>query len=163
MNGWMPSPRPRKLLSNLGIPDAMHQVPMKQLEASEKVRVPAAQALFGNPVSCSLTNRRTIWTSRPACGLRISFMNSRTQPSSCRMTPFPRPGRTHIADIDYGKIQLFTGNFSFWSNPASSRSAEERGEQGYRSRRKELSFYRAVQRERVQSRQLRRAKSFWKN
>ena len=49
MSGWDAEPEAAKLLSDLGIPDAMHQVPMKQLEASEKVRVLLAQALFGNP------------------------------------------------------------------------------------------------------------------
>jgi ATPase subunit of ABC transporter with duplicated ATPase domains len=143
MNGWDAEPEAAKLLSNLGIPDAMHQVPMKQLEASEKVRVLLAQALFGNPDVLLLdepTNHLDVETCMWLEDFLYEFKNTAIVVSHDRH--FLDRVCTHIADIDYGKIQLFTGNFSFWSE-SSQLALRQKSEanKDIEARRKELQAF----------------------
>lgn len=143
MNGWDAEPEAAKLLSNLGIPDAMHQVPMKQLEASEKVRVLLAQALFGNPDVLLLdepTNHLDVETCMWLEDFLYEFKNTAIVVSHDRH--FLDRVCTHIADIDYGKIQLFTGNFSFWmeSSQLALRQKQE-ANKDTEARRKELQAF----------------------
>jgi ATPase subunit of ABC transporter with duplicated ATPase domains len=143
MNGWDAEPEAAKLLSNLGIPDAMHQVPMKQLEASEKVRVLLAQALFGNPDVLLLdepTNHLDVETCMWLEDFLYEFKNTAIVVSHDRH--FLDRVCTHIADIDYGKIQLFSGNFSFWSE-SSQLALRQKSEanKDIEARRKELQAF----------------------
>jgi ATPase subunit of ABC transporter with duplicated ATPase domains len=143
MNGWDAEPEAAKLLSNLGIPDAMHQVPMKQLEASEKVRVLLAQALFGNPDVLLLdepTNHLDVETCMWLEDFLYEFKNTAIVVSHDRH--FLDRVCTHIADIDYGKIQLFTGNFTFWSE-SSQLALRQKSEanKDIEARRKELQAF----------------------
>ncbi len=143
MSGWDAEPEAAKLLSDLGIPDALHQVPMKQLEASEKVRVLLAQALFGNPDVLLLdepTNHLDVETCMWLEDFLYEFKNTAIVVSHDRH--FLDRVCTHIADIDYGKIQLFTGNFSFWSE-SSQLALRQKTESNkdIEARRKELQAF----------------------
>ncbi len=143
MNGWDAEPEAAKLLSDLGIPAALHQVPMKQLEANEKVRVLLAQALFGNPDVLLLdepTNHLDVETCMWLEDFLYDFKNTAIVVSHDRH--FLDRVCTHIADIDYGKIQLYTGNFTFWSE-SSQLALRQRNEanKDIEARRKELQAF----------------------
>jgi len=143
MSGWDAEPEAAKLLSNLGVPDRLHQVPMKQLEASEKVRVLLAQALFGNPDVLLLdepTNHLDVETCMWLEDFLYEFKNTAIVVSHDRH--FLDRVCTHIADIDYGKIQLFAGNFSFWSE-SSQLALRQKNEanKDIEARRKELQAF----------------------
>ncbi|HOG23105.1 MAG TPA: ATP-binding cassette domain-containing protein [Candidatus Omnitrophota bacterium] len=143
MNGWDAEPEAAKLLSDLGIPDARHQVPMKQLESNEKVRVLLAQALFGNPDVLLLdepTNHLDVETCLWLEDFLYEFKNTAIVVSHDRH--FLDRVCTHIADIDYGKIQLYAGNFSFWVE-SSQLALRQRTEtnKDIAARRKELQEF----------------------
>ncbi len=115
MNGWDAESDAAKLLSYLGIPEELNQLPMKQLEAGQKVRVLLAQALFGNPDILLLdepTNHLDVETSMWLEEFLCNFDNLAIVVSHDRH--FLDKVCTHIADIDYGKIQLYPGNYTFW-------------------------------------------------
>jgi len=116
---------------------------MKQLEASEKVRVLLAQALFGNPDVLLLdepTNHLDVETCMWLEDFLYEFKNTAIVVSHDRH--FLDRVCTHIADIDYGKIQLFTGNFSFWSE-SSQLALRQKNEanKDTEARRKELQAF----------------------
>ena len=115
LNGWDAESEAGSLLEGLGIETAIHHTLMSDLEASQKVRVLLAQALFGNPDILLLdepTNhldRKTIaWLE----DFLFNFKNTVIVVSHDRH--FLDNVCTHIADIDFGKIQVFTGNYTFW-------------------------------------------------
>ncbi len=115
MNGYEADSEAAKLLSGLGIPDSMHEMKMKELDGSQKVRVLLAQALFGNPDILLLdepTNNLDVETVEWLEDFLYDFKNTVIVVSHDRH--FLDKVCTHIADIDFGKITLFTGNFSFW-------------------------------------------------
>lgn len=141
--GWNAESDSAKLLSGLGIEEALHTAQMKQLEAGEKVRVLLAQALFGNPDILLLdepTNHldvdSCIWLEEFLC----NFNNTAIVVSHDRH--FLDKVCTHIADIDFGKIKLHPGNYSFWSE-ASQLAARQRGEANKKieDQRKELKEF----------------------
>ena len=124
MHGWDAEPEAAKLLSDLGIPDKLHEVPMKQLEAGQKVRVLLAQALFGNPDILLLdepTNHLDVETSMWLEEFLCDFENTAIVVSHDRH--FLDKVCTHIADIDFGKIKLYTGNYTFWSEASQLAAA----------------------------------------
>ena len=103
------------LLTGLGIPVEKHQLPMKELEADEKVRVLLAQALFGNPDILLMdepTNHLDHKSIKWLEDFLYDFENVVIVVSHDRH--FLDRVCTHIADIDYGKITMYTGNYSFW-------------------------------------------------
>jgi len=115
LDGWNAESDAAKLLSDLGITEQFHGVEMKQLEEGQKVRVLLAQALFGNPDILLLdepTNHLDIENCVWLEGFLSNFKNTAIVVSHDRH--FLDKVCTHIADIDYGKIQLYPGNFSFW-------------------------------------------------
>ncbi len=115
MNGWDAESEAAQLLSNLGVNEEYHQMQMKQLEAGLKVRVLLAQALFGNPDILLLdepTNQLDVETCMWLEDFLIEFENVAIVVSHDRH--FLDKVCTHVADIDYGKIQLFPGNYTFW-------------------------------------------------
>ncbi len=115
LDGWNAESDAAKLLSDLGITEQFHGVEMKQLEGGQKVRVLLAQALFGNPDILLLdepTNHLDIENCVWLEGFLSNFKNTAIVVSHDRH--FLDKVCTHIADIDYGKIQLYPGNFSFW-------------------------------------------------
>jgi len=116
LEGWNADSDAAKLLSNLGIRPEFHDVEMKQLEAGQKVRVLLAQALFGNPDILLLdepTNHLDMRTSMWLEDFLGEFENTAIVVSHDRH--FLDKVCTYIADIDFSKIALYAGNFSFWS------------------------------------------------
>ncbi|MDD5424449.1 MAG: ATP-binding cassette domain-containing protein [Candidatus Omnitrophica bacterium] len=115
LDGWNAESDAAKLLSDLGITEEFHGVEMKQLEEGQKVRVLLAQALFGNPDILLLdepTNHLDIENCMWLENFLSNFKNTAVVVSHDRH--FLDKVCTHIADIDYGKIQLYPGNFTFW-------------------------------------------------
>ncbi|MBU1810076.1 MAG: ATP-binding cassette domain-containing protein, partial [Candidatus Omnitrophica bacterium] len=116
LDGWSIEAEAAKLLSNLGVSDELHTQKMKQLDANMKVRVLLAQALVGNPDVLLLdepTNHLDMQTCMWLEEFLIKFNNTTVVVSHDRH--FLDKVCTYIADIDFGKIQLYTGNYSFWS------------------------------------------------
>jgi len=102
-------------LNGLGIPEEMRQKRMKELDGSDKVRVLLAQALFGNPDILLLdepTNQLDLETISWLEHFLSRFQNTVIIVSHDRY--FLNQVCTHVADIDYGKIQIYVGNYDFW-------------------------------------------------
>ncbi len=143
MDGWNAESDAAKLLNNLGIPEQLLSLQMKQLESGQKVRVLLAQALFGNPDILLLdepTNHLDVETSMWLEEFLCNFENTAIVVSHDRH--FLDRVCTHIADIDFGKIQLYTGNFTFWQE-ASQLALRQRGEANKKieDKRKELQDF----------------------
>ncbi len=143
MDGWNAEPEAAKLLSDLGIEDALHTEKMKNLESSQKVRVLLAQALFGNPDILLLdepTNHLDIETCMWLEDFLYDFKNTAIVVSHDRH--FLDRVCTHVADIDFGKIQLYTGNYSFWYE-SSQLALQQRTDANKRieDKRKELQAF----------------------
>src|SRR5574344_493675 len=116
LDGWQAESSAASLLVDLGIPNDLHDKLMSELAGSEKVRVLLAQALFGNPDILLLdepTNHLDLATIEWLEEWLINFQNTVIVVSHDR--EFLDKVCTHIADIDYKTIQLYTGNYSFWS------------------------------------------------
>lgn len=114
MNGWEAESDAAGLLSGLGISEDLHYRKMEEL-GSEKVRVLIAQALFGNPDILLLdepTNDLDINTIRWLEDFLLNFKNTVLVVSHDRH--FLDTVCTHVADIDFGKLQIFSGNYTFW-------------------------------------------------
>ncbi len=115
MNGYEAEAETAVLLSGLGIPEEMRQKRMKELDGSDKVRVLLAQALFGNPDILLLdepTNQLDLQTINWLEHFLSRFQNTVIIVSHDRY--FLNQVCTHVADIDYGKIQVYVGNYDFW-------------------------------------------------
>ena len=115
MNGWEAESDAESLLNGLGIPTEEHHALMKDLTGNQKVKVLLARALFGNP-DILLLDEPTNHLDLDAIGwleeFLINFDNTVIVVSHDRY--FLNKVCTHIADIDYGKIQLYAGNYDFW-------------------------------------------------
>ncbi|KZE55636.1 ABC transporter ATP-binding protein [Brevibacillus parabrevis] len=115
LNGWMAEADAASLLIGLGIPTDLHDKLMKDLSGTEKVRVLLAQALFGNPHILLLdepTNHLDIESIRWLENFLADYENTVIVVSHDRH--FLNKVCTHIADIDFGKIQMYVGNYDFW-------------------------------------------------
>ena len=115
MNGWEAESDAAQLLNGLGIETDLHYAIMKDLSGSEKVKVLLARALFGNPDILLLdepTNHLDLAAIEWLEEFLINFDNTVIVVSHDRY--FLNKVCTHIADIDYGKIQLYAGNYDFW-------------------------------------------------
>ncbi|WP_421879308.1 ABC-F family ATP-binding cassette domain-containing protein [Marinoscillum sp.] len=115
MDGWNAESDAAALLSGLGIKEADHYKVMKDLTNQQKVRILLAQALFGNPDILILdepTNDLDLQTIDWLENYLLDFKNTVIVVSHDRH--FLDTVCTHIADIDFGQIKLFTGNYSFW-------------------------------------------------
>ncbi len=115
MNGWEAESDAATLLNGLGIETDLHYMKMADLTGSQKVKVLLAQALFGNP-DILLLDEPTNHLDLPAIEwleeFLINFDNTIIVVSHDRY--FLNKVCTHTADIDYGKIQLYAGNYDFW-------------------------------------------------
>ena len=115
MNGWEAESDAANLLNGLGIETEYHYSLMKDLTGAQKVKVLLAQALFGNPDILLLdepTNHLDLDAIAWLEEFLINFENTVIVVSHDRY--FLNKVCTHIADIDYGKIQLYAGNYDFW-------------------------------------------------
>ncbi|MCI8597018.1 MAG: ATP-binding cassette domain-containing protein [Lachnospiraceae bacterium] len=115
MDGWEAESDAATLLNGLGIETELHYSTMKDLLGAQKVKVLLAQALFGNPDILLLdepTNHLDLDAIAWLEEFLINFSNTVIVVSHDRY--FLNKVCTHIADIDYGKIQLYAGNYDFW-------------------------------------------------
>lgn len=115
MNGWSAESDAATLLSDLGIKEEFHYTLMKDMSGKQKVRVLLAQALFGKPDNLLLdepTNDLDLETVMWLENYLANYENTVLVVSHDRH--FLDTISTHTVDIDFGKIQLFAGNYSFW-------------------------------------------------
>ncbi len=143
LDGWNAESDAAALLSNLGVPEKYHQTLMKDLEPKIKVRVLLAQALFGNPDVLILdepTNDLDYETVAWLEDFLANYENTVIVVSHDRH--FLDAVCTHIVDIDYGKLNFYTGNYSFWYQ-ASQLAARQRAQQNKKAeeKRKELEEF----------------------
>jgi ATPase subunit of ABC transporter with duplicated ATPase domains len=133
MNGWNAESEASELLGALGVDAALYGLKMKELEAGLKVRVLLAQAIFGNPdillldePTNNLDLNSIMWLEEFLC----EFKNTVIVVSHDRH--FLDKVSTHIADIDFGTIQVYTGNYSFWYQ-ASQLALQQKRDQNRKS------------------------------
>ena len=143
MDGWNAESDAAQLLSNLGIGDHLHHDLVHTLSGKEKVRVLLAQALFGNPEILLLdepTNDLDVETITWLENFLADFQNTVIVVSHDRH--FLDAVCTNIVDIDFSKIQLYTGNYSFWYE-SSQLAARQRSDQNKKmeDKRKELQDF----------------------
>lgn len=115
MDGWNAQSDAAALLSGLGIPEEDHYKDVKELSGNQKVRVLLAQAIFGNPDILILdepTNDLDLNTITWLEDFLLEFKNTVIVVSHDRH--FLDTVSTHIVDIDYKQVKLYTGNYSFW-------------------------------------------------
>ena len=115
LDGWNAESDAATLLNGLGIPTDLHDKRMKEIEAKDKVKVLLAQALFGNPDVLLLdepTNDLDIKTIDWLQNFLIDYDNTVIVVSHDRY--FLNKVCTHIADVDFGKIKVYPGNYDFW-------------------------------------------------
>ena len=115
MDGYTAESDASTMLAELGIEEALHNKPMGSLESGEKVRVLLAQALFGDPDILLLdepTNQLDYMTTIWLENYLLDFKNTVIVVSHDRH--FLNKVCTHIADVDYGTIKVFPGNYAFW-------------------------------------------------
>lgn len=115
MDGWNAESDAAALLSGLNVPEMFHNLLMKDLEGSQKVRVLLAQAIFGDPDVLILdepTNDLDLQSIAWLESFLLDFKNTVLVVSHDRH--FLDTVCTHVADIDFSKIKLYTGNYTFW-------------------------------------------------
>jgi ATPase subunit of ABC transporter with duplicated ATPase domains len=143
MDGWNAESDAANLLSGLGIKEDLHHTLMSELSGKDKVRVLLAQALFGNPEILLLdepTNDLDVETITWLENFLADFQNTVIVVSHDRH--FLDSVCTHIVDIDFSKIQLYTGNYTFWYE-SSQLASRQRADQNKKveDKRKELQEF----------------------
>ncbi|MCB0476192.1 MAG: ATP-binding cassette domain-containing protein [Flavobacteriaceae bacterium] len=143
MNGWNTESDAAALLSSLGIKEEMHYSLMKDMEPRDKVRVLLAQALFGNPdvlIMDEPTNDLDFETIGWLENFLANYENTVIVVSHDRH--FLDAVCTHISDIDFGKINHYSGNYSFWYE-SSQLAARQRSQQNKKAeeKKKELEEF----------------------
>src|SRR6056297_1901992 len=146
MNGWNAESNAASLLSNLGITDDLHYTLMSDLDSKLKVRVLLAQALFGNPdvlIMDEPTNDLDYETISWLEYFLANYDNTVIVVSHDRH--FLDAVCTHISDIDFGKVQLFSGNYTFWYQ-SSQLAARQRSQQKRKAEEKKKELQEFIQR-----------------
>ncbi|AFC23495.1 ABC transporter related protein [Saprospira grandis str. Lewin] len=143
MGGWSAESDAAELLSNLGVAEELHHKPMKELNTSQKVRVLLAQALYGNPDVLILdepTNDLDAETIMWLEDFLADFRNTVIVVSHDRH--FLDAVCTHIADVDRMRINLHTGNYTFWyeSSQLAARQMADKNKKT-EQKRKELTEF----------------------
>lgn len=143
MEGWNAETDAATLLSNLGIDESKHYTKMEDISSEYKVRILLAQALFGNPDVLILdepTNDLDLKTITWLEDFLLDFKNTVIVVSHDRH--FLDTVCTHVCDIDYSKINLFTGNYSFWyqSSQLASRQRADKNKKA-EEKKKELQDF----------------------
>ena len=136
MNGWNADSNAAALLSNLGIPEDLHYTLMADMDSKLKVRVLLAQALFGNPdvlVMDEPTNDLDYETINWLENFLADYENTVIVVSHDRH--FLDSVCTHIGDIDFGKLNLYSGNYTFWYE-SSQLAARQRAQQNKKAEEK---------------------------
>lgn len=136
MEGWNADSDAASLLSGLGIKEDLHQTLMKDLSGKEKVRVLLARALFGNPDNLLLdepTNDLDLETITWLEDYLASYENTVLVVSHDRH--FLDTVCTHVVDIDFGKTEIYTGNYSFWYE-SSQLAARQQAQQNKKAEEK---------------------------
>ncbi|WP_019669505.1 ABC-F family ATP-binding cassette domain-containing protein [Eudoraea adriatica] len=146
MNGWNADSDAATLLSNLGIPEVLHYTLMSEIDSKLKVRVLLAQALFGNPdvlIMDEPTNDLDYETITWLENFLASYDNTVIVVSHDRH--FLDAVCTNIADIDFGKMNSFSGNYSFWYE-SSQLAARQRAQQNKKAEDKAKELQEFIQR-----------------
>ena len=146
MNGWNAESDAAALLSHLEIPEALHHTPMADVDPKLKVRVLLAQALFGNPDVLLMdepTNDLDYHTITWLENFLAHYENTVIVVSHDRH--FLDAVCTHVADIDFGKINLFSGNYTFWYE-SSQLAARQRAQQNKKAEEKAKELQAFIQR-----------------
>jgi ATPase subunit of ABC transporter with duplicated ATPase domains len=146
MNGWNAESDAAALLSNLGISEDLHYKPMSDLDSKLKVRVLLAQALFGNPdvlVMDEPTNDLDYETINWLEHFLADYENLVIVVSHDRH--FLDAVCTHVADIDFGKINMHSGNYTFWYE-SSQLAARQRAQQNKKAEDKAKELQEFIQR-----------------
>ncbi|WP_369049133.1 ABC-F family ATP-binding cassette domain-containing protein [Tenacibaculum sp. UWU-22] len=143
MNGWNADAEAAALLSNLGIKEDLHYALVKDLDGKQKVRVLLAQALFGNPdvlIMDEPTNDLDFETISWLENFLANYDNTVIVVSHDRH--FLDAVCTHISDIDFGKINNYSGNYTFWYE-SSQLAAKQRAQQNKKAedKKKELEEF----------------------
>ncbi|WP_370479635.1 ABC-F family ATP-binding cassette domain-containing protein [Tamlana flava] len=143
MNGWNADSDAAALLSNLGIKEELHYTMMADLDGKQKVRVLLAQALFGNPdvlIMDEPTNDLDYETISWLENFLANYDNCVIVVSHDRH--FLDAVCTHVSDIDFGKINHYSGNYSFWYE-SSQLAAKQRAQQNKKAeeKKKELEEF----------------------
>jgi len=143
LEGWNAETDAATLLSNLGIFESNHELKMKEIPNELKVRVLLAQALFGNPDVLILdepTNDLDLNTITWLEDFLLDFKNTVIVVSHDRH--FLDTVCTHICDIDFSKINLFTGNYSFWyeSSQLATRQRSDKNKKAEEKKKELMDF-----------------------
>ncbi len=143
MDGWNADSNAAALLSNLGIPESLHYTLMKDVDGKQKVRVLIAQALFGNPdvlIMDEPTNDLDYETITWLENFIANYDNCVIVVSHDRH--FLDSVCTHISDIDFGKINHYSGNYTFWYE-SSQLAARQRAQHNKKAeeKKKELQEF----------------------
>lgn len=115
LNGWEAESEAGVMLAGLGIPDSVHQKLMSEMDPGDKVKILLAQALFGQPDILLLdepTNHLDIFAIQWLEEFLYNFQNTVIVVSHDRH--FLNKVCTHMADIDFGKVTVYSGNYEFW-------------------------------------------------
>lgn len=146
MNGWNAESEAAALLSNLGISEDLHYTQMSDIDPKLKVRVLLAQALFGNPdllIMDEPTNDLDYDTISWLEDFLAQYEHTVLVVSHDRH--FLDSVCTHIADIDFGKINLYSGNYTFWYE-SSQLAARQRAQQNKKAEEKAKELQEFIQR-----------------
>jgi ATPase subunit of ABC transporter with duplicated ATPase domains len=146
MNGWNADSEAAELLTNLGVMPAQHHKLVKELSGKEKVKTLLAQALFGNPDILMLdepTNDLDVETISWLENFLADFTNTVIVISHDRH--FLDAVCTNICDIDYGKMSIYTGNYTFWYQ-MSQLQLKQRSDQNKKIEDKRLELQEFVRR-----------------
>ncbi len=143
MGGYTAESDAATLLSELGVKDELHQILMKDISANLKVRVLLAQALFGNPDILLLdepTNNLDVETISWLENFLADYQNIVLVVSHDRH--FLDAVCTHVADVDKGKIKIYTGNYTFWyeSSQLAARQASDKNKKAEDKKKDLLEF-----------------------
>ncbi len=129
MGGWEAEAEASRLLSGLGLSESLHEKEMSELDGNQKIRVLLAQALFGEPDILLLdepTNNLDLESVGWLEEFLFNFHNTVIVVSHDRH--FLNRVCTHVADIDFGKIQLYVGNYDFWYHSSQLAQKQARDE-----------------------------------
>ena len=136
MDGYEKEAMAASLLDELGIPSEFHEQQMSQLDANQKIKVLLGQALFGNPDVLLLDEPTNQLDYHTALWLEEKILNyENTVIVVSHDRHFLNKVCTHIADVDFGQVKIYPGNYDFWKQSSElSRRQQEEKEQKIRTK-----------------------------